>query len=139
MSPTSPADIRSYCSHKNPISLLKNLSITKLELSSYVDSVGQQEKLKHLQVSTNAQISFVGEPEEFDLPDLPALPEMPIVRHKVAPAVSGHQRTRDESRDKSIFNVSRVKKVELNEISANKPSNINLSKYCNAFQYFSVD
>lgn len=91
-----------------------------------MDSVDQQEKLKRLQVTTNAQINFVGE-EFSELPDLPS--EMPIVRHKIAPAVSSHhQRSRDDAKDKTIFNVSRVKKVELNELSANKTTDISLSE-----------
>lgn len=79
------------------------LTITKLEPFNF-----HPEPLVDLQIYRNDSINVSSEQEE-DLEEN----EMPIVRNKMCS-------DSDNSLDKSIFNVSRVKKVELSEIPLNK-------------------
>lgn len=92
---------------------LPKLTITKLEPFNF-----HPEPLVDQQLCKNDSINVSSEQEE-DLEDN----EMPIVRNKMCS-------DSDNSLDKSIFNVSRVKKVELSEIPLNK-TDICSSKFKN--------
>lgn len=89
-----------YKAKKSPL----KLTITKLDPFNF-----HPEPLVDLQIYKNDSINFSSEEQEEDL----EVNEMPIVRNKMCS-------DSDNSLDKSIFNVSRVKKVELSEIPLNK-------------------
>lgn len=101
---TDPASLQSPQYNKSKILPLK-LTITNLEPFNF-----HPEPLVDLQICKNDSINVSSEQEDSeDLEDN----EMPIVRNKMCS-------DSDNNLDKSIFNVSRVKKVELSEIPLNK-------------------
>ena len=99
---TDPASLQSPQYNKAKKSPPK-LTITKLESFNF-----HPVPLVDLQIYKNDSLNVSSEQEE-DLEDY----EMPIVRNKM-------YSDSDNGLDKSIFNVSRVKKVELSEIPLNK-------------------
>lgn len=101
---TDPASShQSPTKHKAKKSPLK-LTITKLDPFNF-----HPEPFVDLQICKNDSINVSSEEQEEGLEEN----EMPIVRNKMCS-------DSDNSLDKSIFNVSRVKKVELSEIPLNK-------------------